>query len=48
VRWDALGDKLTFDVPAGQRDGRTPDASQFRIAQKVNSASNPAGLPQDL
>lgn len=48
LRWDSLGDSLRFDVPVGQRDVSAFAAVSFRIAQRVDSADNPAGLPQDL
>jgi hypothetical protein len=39
---------LTFAVPAGQRDVSGYEAISFRVTQRVNSASNPAGQAQDL
>jgi len=48
LRWDNVGDSLTFDVPMGQRDVSGFDALSFRITQVVNSASNPNGQAQDL
>jgi hypothetical protein len=48
LQWDSIGDKLHYDVPAGQRDVHGFNAVSFRISQRVGSASNPAGMPQDL
>ena len=48
LRWDGTGDRLQFDLPAGQRDVTGFQAVSFRVTQKTGSASNPAGLPQDL
>jgi hypothetical protein len=47
-RWDAPGDHLRFDVPAGQRDVRGFSVLSFRITQKNGSPSNPVGMAQDL
>ena len=48
LRWDGAADRIRFDLPAGQRDVSAFQAISFRITQKYLSASNPAGLPQDL
>lgn len=48
VRWSAVGQSLTFNIPAGQRDVSAYHAMSFRVAQKVNSASNPANQAQDF
>jgi hypothetical protein len=48
LAWDTLGDGLTFALPAGSRDVSGYEAVSFRVTQKVNSASNPAGQAQDL
>ncbi len=48
LRWDNTIDSLSYDVPAGQRDVSGFQAVSFRITQKVNSVSNPAGQAQDL
>jgi hypothetical protein len=48
VRWGAVGNSLTYAIPAGQGDVRTFGAVSFRISQRVGSASNPAGQAQDL
>ncbi|HEY2322767.1 MAG TPA: hypothetical protein VGJ82_07875, partial [Thermoanaerobaculia bacterium] len=48
LQWDNFGDKLHYDIPAGQRNVSAFNAVSFRISQRVGSASNPAGLPQDL
>lgn len=46
--WDGLTDSIRFDLPAGSRDLRPYAAISFRVGQKVNSTSNPAGQPQDF
>jgi hypothetical protein len=48
IQWDNIGDKLHYDIPPGQRDVHAFSAVSFRITQRVGSASNPAGMPQDL
>lgn len=48
VRWDNTGETLTYQIPAGQRDVSGFEAVSFRISQRVDSASNPAGQAQDL
>ena len=48
LRWDALSDHLRFDIPAAQKNVTSFAALSFRVGQKTGSASNPAGLPQDL
>jgi hypothetical protein len=48
VRWNALGQSLRFDIPAGQGDVRGYQAVSFRISQRVGSALNPANQAQDL
>ena len=48
LRWDSIGDSIEFRVPVGQRDVSAFAALSFRVTQRVNSTSNPAGLPQDL
>jgi len=48
LRWDGASDRIRFDLPAGQRDISGFQAVSFRITQKYLSASNPAGIPQDL
>ena len=48
VRWDNTTEALTFALPAGQRDVSSFKAVSFRITQRVDSASNPAGQAQDL
>jgi hypothetical protein len=48
VRWDSVGDALVYRIPVGQRDVSGFAALSFRVTQRVNSASNPAGLAQDL
>jgi hypothetical protein len=48
LRWDTIGDAIEFRVPAGQRDVSAFAALSFRVSQRVNSASNPAGQAQDL
>jgi hypothetical protein len=48
LQWDNIGDNLHYDIPAGQRNVSAFNAVSFRISQRVGSASNPAGLPQDL
>jgi hypothetical protein len=48
LRWDNVGDSLTYAVPAGQRDVSPFEALSFRITQVVNSASNPIGQAQDV
>jgi hypothetical protein len=48
LAWDSNGDALSFAVPAGQRDVSAFAAISFRIGQRANSGSNPAGQPQDL
>jgi hypothetical protein len=48
LRWDTIGDAIEFRVPAGQRDVSAFTALSFRVSQRVNSASNPAGQVQDL
>ncbi len=47
LRWDGTGDQLTFGVPVADKDVSGFDAVSFRITQKVDSPSNPAGI-QDL
>lgn len=47
LRWDGLGDRLRFDVPAAHKDVSAYAALAFRVTQKVNSPSNPM-TPQDL
>lgn len=48
LQWDNLTDLLQYDVPIGQRNVHTFAAISFRIAQRVDSASNPANQGQDL
>jgi len=48
VRWDNTGEALTYAIPAGQRDVSGFEAVSFRITQRVDSASDPTGQPQDL
>ncbi|SEL94027.1 Alpha/beta hydrolase family protein [Syntrophus gentianae] len=48
LRWDGTTDSLDYTIPAGQRDVSGYQAVSFRISQKVNSASNPANMVQDL
>ncbi|MEA2328987.1 MAG: hypothetical protein QOE68_3946, partial [Thermoanaerobaculia bacterium] len=51
LRWDNIGDKLHYDLSGltpAQRDVRSFNAVSFRITQRVGSASNPSGQPQDL
>jgi hypothetical protein len=48
LRWDGTTDSVQWDVPAGQRDVTAYEVLSFRIGQRVDSASNPAGQPQDL
>jgi hypothetical protein len=48
LRWDNVGDSLTYAVPIGQRDVSTFEALSFRVTQVVNSASNSNGQAQDL
>jgi hypothetical protein len=47
-QWNNLTDHLRFDVPVGQRDVSAFQAVSLRVTQKNGSASNPAGLSQDL
>lgn len=48
VRWDNAGDRLVFTVPVGQRDVSSYPYLSVRIGQRDASASNPAGMDQDL
>lgn len=48
LAWDSLGDSLRYALPAGQGDVRSFEAISFRIAQRVDSASNPVNQVQDL
>lgn len=48
LAWDSIGDTLRYAIPAGSRDVTAYDTVSFRIAQRVDSASNPAGQSQDL
>ncbi len=48
LRWDNATDTLDYAIPAGQRDVSGFQAVSFRIAQRVNSASNPVNQVQDL
>ncbi len=48
LNWDDVGDSLRYDIPAGQRNVAGFQAVSFRITQRVNSGSNPAGQVQDL
>jgi len=47
LRWDGTADKLSIDMPGGTLDVRAYEAVQFRVGQKVGSASNPSAA-QDL
>jgi len=47
LRWDGMSDQLTFDLPAANKDVTSFGFLSFRVTQKVDSASNPAGA-QDL
>lgn len=48
LRWDGTTDSLDYTVPPGERDVRAYAVLAFRIAQRVDSASNPMGQAQDL
>lgn len=51
VKWDATTQSLRYDIPdnpPGLRDVRNFEAVSFRVTQRVGSASNPAGQPQDF
>jgi hypothetical protein len=49
LRWNNLTDGMQWDIPlGGQRNVTGFAALSFRITQVVDSASNPAGQPQDL
>jgi hypothetical protein len=47
-RWANNNEHLRFDLPGGQRDVSGFDVLSFRITQRNGSASNPAGMAQDL
>ncbi len=47
-QWNDLTDHLRFDLPAGQRNVSGFQAISLRVTQKNGSASNPAGMSQDL
>ncbi len=46
--WNNPVDHLRFDLPGGQRDVTGFEVLSFRVTQKNGSASNPAGMIQDL
>ncbi len=48
MSWDNLTDAIEYQIPPGQRDVSGFAALSFRVSQRVNSTSNPAGQPQDL
>jgi hypothetical protein len=48
LTWDNTAEALTYAMPAGQQDISAFDAVSFRITQRVDSASDPTGQPQDL
>ena len=48
LRWDNLGDRLTWTVPAGQGDVTGFSLLSLRITQTEASPSNPVNQPQDL
>jgi hypothetical protein len=48
LRWDNTTDSLAFAIPAGQRNVTGYSTVSFRVSQKVNAPSNPAGMPQDM
>ena len=48
VRWDTIGDRLVWTIPAAHKDVSGYGTLSLRITQKEASASNPANQPQDL
>lgn len=48
LRWDTIGDRLEFTIPAGQNDVRNYKVLSFRITQKTGSVHNPANQGQNL
>lgn len=48
AQWDSSGDRVTFTIPAAQKDVTSFTTLSIRITQRQGSASNPAGQPQDL
>ena len=48
LQWDNTTDSLSYAIPTGQQDVSGYQAVSFRVTQRVNSASNPAGQPQDF
>ncbi|MBD0333337.1 MAG: hypothetical protein ICV66_11850, partial [Chitinophagaceae bacterium] len=48
LRWDNIGDRLDFSIPAAQQDVSAFAVLSFRITQKTVSASNPANQSQNL
>jgi hypothetical protein len=47
-QWNDLTDHLRFDVPPSQRNVTAFKVISLRVTQKNGSASNPAGMAQDL
>jgi len=48
VVWDAAQHLYTSAIPAGSQDVSDYDILSFRVTQRYNSASNPAGADQDF
>jgi hypothetical protein len=48
LRWDNLGDRLVFSIPAAHKDVTVYSYLSFRIAQRASSPHNPATLAQNL
>lgn len=48
VRWDNIGDRLTYSIPAADQDFSPFTTLSLRLSQKEASPSNPANQAQDL
>ncbi len=48
LRWDHLGAKLEFSIPADHKDVHGYSVLSFRVTQKANSPHNPANQDQNL
>jgi hypothetical protein len=48
LRWDSLGDRLEFAIPASQKNVNSFGTVSIRITQRVDSPHNPANQIQNL
>ena len=48
MRWDNLGDRVDFSIPAAQSDVSGFSVLSFRVTQKAFSADNPANQSQNF